>query len=219
MTDDPWRKTDPAGPPAQPDPYAPPPPAAPPYGVPPAYAPPGYPPAPHYGQPPYGPPGSPPYNPYYAYNPYQGPLPKRGGFGRLLWILCTLGVLVLGGCGVGIYFLAQQVTQNADEVNAFLRNMRDQQYSAAYQHLCPSVRAGLPVTNFTTLAQGAATRGHGVSSYDITASSTSAVTGSGTIRTASGRVSYRDGTSSLVTFTLDKPSGHLCIATGYNEIF
>jgi hypothetical protein len=217
VTDDPWRKPEPGDQP--PDPYAPPPPNAPPYGVPPAYAPPGYAPAPQYGQPPYGPPGSAPYNPYYAYNPHQGPLPQRGGVGRLLWILGTLGVLVLGGCGVGIFFIAKQVTQNADEVNAFLRNMRDQQYSAAYQHLCPSVRNTLSDTTFTGLANGASTRGHGVSSYDITASSTSTSTGFGTIRVASGRIHYRDGTSNVVEFNLDKPSGHLCISSGFNELF
>jgi hypothetical protein len=181
---------------------------------------PGYGPAPHYGYPAYGPPygqpGAPPYDPN---NPYQAPLPKRGGFGRLLWILCTLGILVLGGCGVGIYLLAHNLTKNADEVNAFLRNVRDQQSSAAYQRLCPSVQAGLPLGNFTTDLQAAVLRGHGLASFDITSSNTSTATGLGTIRTATGEVTFRDGSSRPVSFTLEKPSGHLCISSGFTDLF
>jgi hypothetical protein len=200
VADDPWRKPDP------PDPYAPPP-KAPPYTVPPAYAPPGYAPAPHYGQP--------PYNPYYAYNPYQGPLPQRGGYGRLLWILCTLGILVLGGCGVGIYFLAKQATQNADAVNAFLRNVRNQRFAEAYGRLCPSVQSGLSRSDFTAALQKAAFLRDGVESFDITSSSTSI----GHDRTASGRVTLVSGGSVFVTFHLQKTSGHLCILDGFTALY
>ncbi len=209
MADDPWRKPDPdpqVFPPsgAAPPPYRPPNP----YGPPPVYGPP-----PTYGVPPYGPPGSLPYN------PYQAPLPKRGGVGRLLWVLCTLGVLVLGGCGVGIYFLATSVTKNADEVNSFLRDVRDQRFTAAYQHLCPGIRAGVAATQFTGALQAAAARGHGVSSFDITSSNTSVSTGSGSTRTASGTVTFNGGVSTPVTFALDKSGGSLCILTGYSALF
>jgi hypothetical protein len=214
-TDDPWRKPDPAAsnPYATPPAQAPSPPYVPPPGVPAAYAPPqGQVPTPTNGQPPYGPPGSHPYNPYYA------PLPKPGGWKRLLWILGTVGVLVLGGCGVGIYFLVSTATANADEVNAFLSDVRDQQFTAAYQHLCPSVRAGLPPGNFATALTAAVLRGHGLLSYDITSSNTSVVSGTGTVRTAGGAVTFRDGSSRSVAFTLEKPSGHLCISSGFEAL-
>jgi hypothetical protein len=204
VTDDPWRKPDPpqsVPPPQPPYPQYPQYPGAAPYGPPNAY------PA-QYDPPPYG-----QYNPN---NPYQAPLPKRGGIGRLLWILCTAGILVLGGCGVGIYFLAHSLTKNADEVNAFLRNVRDQQFSAAYQHLCPSV--GTSETALVTALQSAASRGHEVTSFDITSSNTSKVSGAGTLRSAAGEVTFADHTTREVAFTLDKPSGHLCISSGFTSL-
>jgi hypothetical protein len=201
VTEDPWRK---------PDPHAPAPPPA--QGPPPGYfPPPGYAP-PAYGQP-YGPPGA----PAYAYNPYQAPLPKRDGFKRLLWILCTVGVLVLGGCGVGIFFLAKSVTKNADEANAFLRDVRDQQFSAAYQRLCPG--PAIPEAQFTGDLQAAASRGHAVTSFDITTSNTSVVSGVGTTRTAGGTVTFNGGVSAPIEFSLGQDSGHLCVESGYATLF
>lgn len=201
MTDDPWRKPDP--PPAVP----PPPPPYPTYPGPPPYGP------PNAYQTPYGPP------PYGQYNPYNAPLPQPGGIGRLLWILCGAGLLLLGGCGVGIYFLAHSLTKNADEVNAFLRNVRDQQFSAAYQHLCPFEREGTSQAEFTTALQSASARGHALTSFDITSSNTSTISGIGTRRTASGDATFRDGTSRPVGFELDKQSGHLCILSGFAALY
>jgi hypothetical protein len=106
VTDDPWRKPDP--PPAVP----PPPPPYPTYPGPPPYGP------PNAYQTPYGPP---PYGQYNPNNPYNAPLPQPGGIGRLLWILCGAGLLLLGGCGVGIYFLAHSLTKNADDSNSARR--------------------------------------------------------------------------------------------------
>src|ERR1700745_2149790 len=105
-SDDPWRKPDPgssfpppAGP-AQPPGYGP----VPGYGPPPGYAPP--------------PPG------YPGFNPYAAPPPQRSGIARLVWILSILGILLLGGCGVAVFFLVQSVSRNADAVNNFLRDVR-----------------------------------------------------------------------------------------------
>ena len=215
MTDDPWRKPDPK-PPAPPPPASVPPPDYPP---PPGYGPPaghgqapGYPPP--YAPLPYGSPGGPAYNPY---NPYQAPLPKRGGIKRLVWILCTVGVLVLGGCGVGIYFLAKSVTKNADAANAFLRDVRDQQFSAAYQRLCPG--QATTEAQFTGALQAASSRAHAVTSFDITNSNTSVVSGGGTTRTASGNVTFTGGETGPIVFSLGQNDGHLCIESGYATLF
>lgn len=207
MTDDPWRKPD-ANAPVPPPAWGPPP------GYPPAgqASPPGY--APGYGQMPYGPPGAPGYG---AYNPYQAPLPKRGGVKRLVWILCTFGLLVLGGCGTGIYFLAKSVTKNADEANSFLRNVRDQQFSAAYQQLCPGQM--ITEAEFIGDLQTASSRGHAVTSFDITNSNTSVVSGSGTTRTASGNVTFTGGETGPIAFSLRKNDGHLCVESGYAALF
>jgi hypothetical protein len=126
-------------------------------------------------------------------------------------------VLVLGGCGVGVYFLAKSVTKNADAANAFLRDVRDQQFSAAYQRLCPG--SAIPEAQFTADLQAAATRGHAVTSFDITNSNTSVVNGLGTTRTASGTVTYTGGVSAPIEFSLAQNDGQLCIESGYATLF
>lgn len=193
MTDDPWRK---------PDPNVPPPPPG--YGPPPGYAPPpGYGTAPAYGPRP-GP----------GFNPYQAPLPKRGGFTRLLWILCTVGLLVLGGCGVGIYYLAHTLSRNADAANSFLRDVRDQRFEAAYGRLCPAQRAAEPSTVFVSALQAAVARNHRVTSFDIVSVNTTPSNGV-TERTAGASVRFGDGDNLTSTFRLEKSGSKICISSGY----
>jgi hypothetical protein len=212
---DPWRKPDPGQPPVQPPPqYAP----APQYGPPPQYGYPGsgsapqyapapqYGPPPQYGYPPYGPPG------------YQQPLPKRGGIKKLVWFLVIVGTLVLGGCGVGIYFLVGFATQNADAVNAYLADVKAQRYDAAYDRLCSSVRSSEPRASFVESQREAVSSGRGLTSYDITSSETNSTNGV-TSRTASGDASFADGSSRDVFFTLRKENGKLCIASGATSLY
>ncbi len=206
MTDDPWRKPDPSDP-GPPPGYVPPP-----NWAPPAYGPAGNVPHPTYGQPPYGPAGSQPYN------PYQAPAPKPGSIGRLVWILCTAGLLLLGGCGVGIFYLAKSVTKNADEVNSFLRSVRNQQFDSAYKQLCPSAQSRVTESDFTAALAHAAAFRYGVGSYDITSSRTSG-SGIGTQRSASGYVTFFNGSPVYVTFHLQKQGGHLCILDGFTALY
>jgi hypothetical protein len=237
VTDDPWKTPDPNAPPPSPPPtqqYPPqPPPGYPPqpppgYPPPPGYAPPlggyamppGYPPPPVYAPPGYGPPVYAPPGGYGGYdpnNPYGAPLPKRGGIKRLVWILSTVGVLVLGGCGVGIYFVATNLTKNADEVNAFLRNVRDHRYDLAYQRLCPTAREGLSSSEFDANLQAAVDRSHAVVSFDILNVNTSSGTG-GSSRTAGGEVFFSDGRSVFVDFVLSKSDGQLCVLSGFQSL-
>jgi hypothetical protein len=192
VTEDPWRGPDQNQPPPQ-------------YAPPPQYPPSQYPPS-QYGPPPgYAPPG------------YYQPLPKRGGLKRLIWLLSVLGVLVLGGCGVGIYFLVGALSKNADAVNAFLKDVRDQRFAAAYDRLCPSVQAVQTRDEFADGLRRAATDGRGVSSYDITSSETHTTNGV-TRRTAGGDVSFRDGSSRYITFSLGKANGKLCLAGGSEQL-
>jgi hypothetical protein len=207
VTDDPWRKPDPSAPVTAP-----------------AYAPvtSSYPTAPdYYGTPPvpgqyaYAPPAA------LAYNPYQAPLPKRGGYKRLLWILGSVGVLVLGGCGVGIFFAAKSVTKNIGATNAFLRDVRDQQFAAAYGRLCPSEQAAGTAAQFAAGLQAAVADGHGVTSYDITSANTTENfgDGGGTSRTASGTVTFANGQTEHLTFALYESGGRLCVLSGVQPLF
>jgi hypothetical protein len=201
VTDDPWRKPDRN--------ESPPPPAPPPvYGSPPAYGPqPGY--APPPGPPPaYGPaPGSP------GFNPYAAPPPQRS-IKRLVLIVSIVALLALGGCGVGIYYIFRNVGKNADTVNAFLRNVRDQRFGAAYGQLCPAARAAQSAGTFVQDLTSAAARGHGVTSFDINSVNTTSTNGV-TTRTAGGAVRFADGANRTITFTLGKSGSRLCVFSGY----
>ena len=172
-------------------------------GPPPQYGQPQYGPPPQYGYAPYGPPG------------YNQPLPKRGGYKTLFWILGTVGVLVLGGCGVGIFFAARTVTENADTVNAFLKDVRDQRYAAAYDRICPSRRGAVTESAFTSQQRQAVSDGRALTSYDITSSSTNNTNGV-TTRTAAGNLSFADGRSYYAAFSLRREDGRLCITTGFD---
>jgi hypothetical protein len=131
-----------------------------------------------------------------------------------VWILSILGVLLLGGCGAAVFFLVQSVSKNADAVNNFLRDVRNQQFGSAYSRLCPDVRAGEPASAFVRSLQSARDRGHGVNSYEIRTVRTSSVNGF-TTRTAGGTVKFADGTSEVITFGLEKSGSGLCVASGY----
>jgi hypothetical protein len=132
--------------------------------------------------------------------------------------LSTVGVLLLGGCGVGVYFLVGTLTKNADEVNAFLRNVRDQQFVAAYNRLCPGVQQTESQADFSSELQAASVRGHGVTSFNITSSNTETGT-SGSNRSAGGTVRFADGESSQLTFFLEKNGSDLCISYGYTLLW
>ncbi len=198
-----WPATGVRDPPPQ---YGPPQQYPPQYGQPQYAPPPGYQP-PAYGYPPYGSPA----------NPYGAPLPQRGGIGRWVWVIVIGGLLVLGSCGVGGYFLFRTLSRNADEVNAFLADVHDRDWPAAYQHLCPDQQAALTEARFTTEFAAAVAQGHRVSSYDITSTETNSTNGV-TTRTAGGTVTFADGTTRYVTFTLNNPSSGLCISFGYQQL-
>lgn len=158
---------------------------------------------------------------FHAYVPYRAPLPKRGGYKRLLLILGTVGLLVLGGCGVGIYFAASSVSKDIHAANVFLGDVHNKQFAAAYQRLCPSEQHRGTETQFAGLLQTAAARGHGVSRFDIKSASTTENFGSdsGTTRTAGGTVTFTSGDSAHVTFDLGSSGGQLCISSGYEVLF
>ena len=168
---------------------------------PPQYGPPQYGPPPQYGYAPYGPPG------------YHQPLPQRGSNKTLFWILGTVGVLVLGGCGVGIFYAARTVTENADVVNAYLKDVKAQRYAAAYDRICPSSRTS--ESAYTAQQRRMVADGRALTSYDITSSSTDNTNGF-TTRTAAGDLSFADGRRFYAAFSLRREDGRLCITTGYD---
>jgi hypothetical protein len=191
------------------------------YGVPPGGSQNPYgPPPPGYGSPPpgYGQAGPPPYG--YGY----GPTPP--GYGRpphphrtrnILLIVLAVVLLVLGGCGAGAYALYRSQKANADTTNEFLRGLRDQNYSAAYDKLCSRVRAQVSADQFAEAARASRDNNRGVRSYRINNVSTHSTNGV-TTRTAGGRVTLTDGTVRTETYYLDKESGTLCVLSGYDDL-
>ncbi|HEX4019420.1 MAG TPA: hypothetical protein VHX15_21985 [Frankiaceae bacterium] len=163
-----------------------------------------------------------PANAYQNYAPNQAPLPKRGGYRRLFWILGTVGVLVLGGCGVGIFFAVNSVGKDIHAANAFLSDVRHSQFTAAYQRLCSSEQARGTADQFAADLQAAAARGHGVTGYNINSGNTTENFGSGgssTSHSAGGTVNFASGESERVTLVLQDAHGQLCVLSGYEGLF
>jgi len=98
-------------------------------------------------------------------------------------------------------------------VNGFLKDVRARQYTAAYDRLCPEAQSVEPYARFSSNLQRAVADGRGVTGYDITSANTESNNGL-TTRTAGGEVTFADGTSRDIVFTLGKVNGKLCIASG-----
>jgi hypothetical protein len=205
------------GPSEQQDPYRPPGPAGPygqqnPYPPPPGYGPPGYGP-PGYGPPGYGPPGYGP--PGYGYG---APPPRRRNGRKILFIVLGVVFLLVAGCVGGVYALYRsQLKVNADKVNEFLGDMKNQNYPAAYDQLCANGRAQGSVTEYSDAAKAARDANRGVQSYSIKAVRTNNSNGV-VIRTAGGTVTLTNGSVLNKTFSLNKENGKLCVDTGYAEL-
>lgn len=193
-------------------------------GQPGGYGQPGYG-QPGYGQPGYGQPGQPgqqgPQQPYgqpgygQPYAPGFPPPPRRRNGRKILFIVLGVLLVLLATCGIGGYALFRgTIKANADAANEFLGAMRDQDYGAAYDKLCSNDRAQGTREEFGEAARSAREDGRGVQDFDIDSVNTNNTNGV-TTRTAGGRLTYTNGTSNPVTFTLGKENDELCIDTGY----
>jgi hypothetical protein len=174
------------------------------------------------GQPGYGPGGPQQPGPSNPYGPpaygYGAPPPRRRNGRKILFIVLAVVLVLLATCGIGGYALYRsQLKVNADKVNDFLGDMRDQNYSAAYDQLCANDRAQGSSSDFASAAKAARDANRGVQSFDIKSVNTNNSNGVVT-RTAGGRVTLTNGTSRVRTFGLQKENGKLCIDTGYADL-
>jgi hypothetical protein len=171
------------------------------------------------GQPGYGPGGPQQPGPANPYGPpgygYGAPPPRRRNGRKILFVVLAVVFVLLATCGIGGYALYRsQLKVNADKVNDFLGDMRDQNYSAAYGQLCANDRAQGSSSEFAAAAKAARDANRGVQDFDIKSVNTNNSNGVVT-RTAGGKVTLTNGSSQIRTFSLQKENGELCIDTGY----
>jgi hypothetical protein len=132
----------------------------------------------------------------------------------------VLGVVLvlLAACGIGGFALYKsQLKVNADAVNDYLGDMRDQNYDAAYNKLCANDRAQGTPAEYAAAAQQARSAGRGVAKFNIKDVNTHSSNGV-TTRTAGGTITYTNGSTVSRTFGLGKENGQLCIDTGYADL-
>jgi hypothetical protein len=133
----------------------------------------GAPPAPASGGPPTqpgwnAPPGAPPaWNAPAPPGPSgpPGPPGKRRGW-AWLWAL-IVGLVVLTGVAVaGVVVAVSAYTKPADATNAYLRDVRDGQYAAAYAHLCSTTQSQTSLDEFRSQQQSNSA-GDQIDTFDV----------------------------------------------------
>ncbi|HEX4019422.1 MAG TPA: hypothetical protein VHX15_21995 [Frankiaceae bacterium] len=154
-----------------------------------------------------------------VYDPDLAPPPDPRGDRRVMTILGVLTVVLIAGLGLGFYARGHASPKEIGAANAFLRDVRDHQFTAAYGRLCPSTQATTSEAKFTGPLQKAVAKGHGVSTFDIVSANTSqhVLTGSGSANVAQGTVFFADGKNTVVTILLSKPEG-FCVLSGFDTL-
>lgn len=190
----------------QPPGYPPPGPPAgyPPPGQPPGYPPPGQP----AGYPPPGQPQAPPYQGQYAGSPpppsgYQPPVqPPKSSTGKTCGIIAAIvgGLVILGIIGVVLVgkVVVDTVTAPADQVNAYLADMKAGNASGAYERTCKSFKSKVSLSEFNRILESAEDAQGKVTSYSVFSTN---VTGN------TATVSYtltREKASDTITVLLEK---------------
>jgi hypothetical protein len=156
-----------------------------------------------------------------AYDPELAPPPDPRGDRRVMWILGVLTVVLIAGMGLALFVRSHASSTQKKTVNAFLSDVRDHRYAAAYARLCPSEQADIAAPAFASALQGAAGRGHGLRSYDgVSARSSQLVDGGpGTAPVVQADARLTDGQSTVVTLVLGSSGGHQCVMSGERDLF
>jgi hypothetical protein len=147
-----------------------------------------------------------------VYDPELAPPPDPQGDRRLLWIVGVLTVLLLAGMGLALYVRSHSAGKEKNAANAFVSDVRDHRFGAAYARLCPGKQAKISQPKFTASVQNAAAHGHGVRSFHFLSGNSSqhVTSGSGTAHVAQGTVVFTNGQSAVLTLLLDA-SHEMCV--------
>jgi hypothetical protein len=156
-----------------------------------------------------------------VYDPELAPPPDPRGDRRVMWILGVLTVVLVAGLGLALYLRSHSSSTQKNTANAFLRDVRDRQFTAAYARLCPIEQAKIAATTFASSLQEAAGRGRGLRSYDIVSARSSQLTGggSGTAPVVQAEARVADGQSTVLTLVLGSSGGQQCVLSGERDLF
>ncbi len=123
---------------------------------------------------------------------------RVGMLGRVLVLSAAAGVLLATVFGLIIWFTASHAptTGAARQVKAYLSDLRDGRYAAAYDRLCDG---GATATAFVERQQALAAGGRAVTSFEIHPGFTGDTS---TFGSAGGVVTYADGSRATLRFDL-----------------
>ena len=156
-----------------------------------------------------------------VHDPALAPPPDPQGDRRVMWILGVLTLALVAGMGLALYVRSHASSTQKHTANAFLGDVRDRQFPAAYARLCPSEQAKIPAATFASALQRAAGRGHGLSSYDIVSARSSQLINGGpaTAPVVQADAKRADGQSTVITLVLGSSGGQQCVMSGERDLF
>ncbi|HEX4433134.1 MAG TPA: hypothetical protein VHZ96_27935 [Frankiaceae bacterium] len=156
-----------------------------------------------------------------VYDPELAPAPDPQGDRRVMRILAVLTVVLIAGLGLAIYVRSHASSTQKNTVNAFLGDVRDRQYTAAYARLCPGEQASLSATAFASSLQAAVRQGHGLNSFTFVSGRSSQLIKGGPASAPVAQADARltNGQSTVITLVLGSSGGQQCVVSGERDLF
>ncbi|WP_134350920.1 hypothetical protein [Frankia sp. B2] len=162
------------------------------------------------------PPGWPPPVPPISWGgpgwPGGPPAPRRS---RARWLIPLVLVLALltGAGGTGLFLLLRSTDGPANAVRAYLMEVRDSRYEAAYVRLCPSVQERRPASEFAIIMRALDDVQGGIASFAVRRVQIHRSVGSPTVREVQVDVRRGSAAASHETYQVGKESGSYCLLT------
>jgi hypothetical protein len=156
-----------------------------------------------------------------AYDPDLAPPADPRGDRRVMWIIGVLTLALIAGVGLAYYVRSHSSGTQKNTANAFLGDVHDRRFAAAYARLCPAERAKIVPTKFASSLRSAAAHGRGIRSYDIVSARSGQLIdrGAHTAPVVQAEAVRDDGQSTVITLVLDSSQGQQCVLSGEQDLF
>ena len=136
---------------------------------------------------------------YQAYPPAQAEPQKKSR--KWLWILLAIPLLILLGIGGCTALLVSSIGEPIDATNAFVADLDNQDFAAAYNQLCTTTKGAVGPDQWA--AEVEAGLGGEITDYNFTEASVSSSSGQQSTATVTGTIAV-DGVDRAVSYGLVK---------------
>ncbi|WP_462187655.1 MULTISPECIES: hypothetical protein [unclassified Frankia] len=139
------------------------------------------------------------------------PAPRRSRAARWLIPLVLVLALLAGAGGTGLFLFFRSANGPADAVRAYLTEVSDSRYEAAYARLCPSVQERRPASEFAIIMRALDDVQGGIASFAVRGVQIHRSVGSPTVREVQVDVRRGSASASHETYQVGKESGSYCL--------